>query len=81
MMDVVHEVGSNTGNLNLYNVGVADAKQTCCHSALAVHTSKKGHVFEATSASLHAAAEYVWEHLPPSGLATLIITIGALMGV
>jgi hypothetical protein len=63
MMDVVHEVGSNTGNLNLYNVGVADAKQTCCHSALAVHTSKKGHVFEATSASLHAAAEYVWEHL------------------
>jgi hypothetical protein len=63
MMNVVHEVGSNTGNLNLYNVGVADAKQTCCHSALAVHTSRKGHVFEATSASLHAAAECIWEHL------------------
>ena len=63
MMDVVHEVGSETHNLNLYNVGVADAKQTCCHSAMAVHTSRKGHVFEATSACLHAAAEYVWEHL------------------
>ena len=63
MMDVVHEVGCNTSNLNLYNVGVADAKQTCCHSAMAVHTSKKGHVFEATSACLHAAAEYIWEHL------------------
>ena len=63
MMDVVHEVGCNTSNLNLYNVGVADSKQTCCHSAMAVHTSKKGHVFEATSACLHAAAEYIWEHL------------------
>jgi hypothetical protein len=63
MMDIVHEVGSNTGNLNLYNVCVADAKQTCCHSALAAHASRKGHVFEATSASLHAAAKHAWEHL------------------
>lgn len=63
MMDVVHEIGSDTANLNLYNVGVADAKQTCAHSAMAVHSSRKGHVFEATSACLHAAAEFVWEHL------------------
>ena len=63
LMDVVHEVGANVGNLNLYNVGVTDAKQTCCHAAVAVHQSRKGHVFESTSASLHMAAEFVHEHL------------------
>ena len=63
LMDVVHEVGANVGNLNLYNVGVTDAKQTCCHAAVAVHHSRKGHVFESTSAALHVAAEFVHEHL------------------
>ena len=64
LMDVVHEVGANVGNLNLYNVGVTDMKQTCCHAALAVHSSRKGLVYESTSAALHAAAEFVHEHLP-----------------
>ena len=63
LMDVVHEVGANVGNLNLYNVGVTDMKQTCCHAAVAVHSSRKGLVFESTSAALNIAAEFVHEHL------------------
>lgn len=64
MMDVVHEVGANVGNLNIFNVGASDAKQTCGHACCVLHHSRKGFVYEGTSHALHAAADYVWAHFP-----------------
>ena len=62
LMDVVHEVGANMRNLNVFNVGVSDAKQTCAHAAVVIHHGRRGYVYEAASACLHAAASYVWRH-------------------
>jgi hypothetical protein len=64
MMDVVHEIGANVGNLNIFNVGVADAKQTCAHACCVLHHSRKQFVYEGTSHAFHAAVNYVWSCLP-----------------
>ena len=62
LMDVVHEIGSDVRNLNLFNMGVSDAKQTCAHTTVVIHYGRRGYVYEATSACLHAAATFVWRH-------------------
>ena len=63
MMDVVHELGSLISNLNIFNVGVADAKQ-CCHLvSCTLHHSRKGHVYDITGAAFHAAVRFVWANL------------------
>ena len=62
-MDVVHEVGALVGNLNIFNVGVSDAKQTCHLACCALHHSRKAYVFEGTSAAFHNALRFVWSRM------------------
>jgi hypothetical protein len=63
LMDVVHEIGALVGNLNIFNVGVSDAKQTCHLACCALHHSRKAYVFEGTSAAFHNALRFVWSRM------------------
>ena len=64
-MDVVHELGIYVTNLNIFNVAVTDAKQVAHQVSATIHHSRKGFVYEGTSACLMAASRFILGNLRP----------------
>ena len=64
-MDVVHELGRFVTNLNIFNVAVTDAKQVAHQVSSTVHHSRKGFVYEGTSACIMATLRYILGNLRP----------------
>ena len=64
-MDVVHELGRYGTNLNIFNVAVTDAKQVAHQVSATIHHTRKGYVYEGTSACIMAASRFILGNLRP----------------
>ena len=64
-MDVVHELGRYVTNLNIFNVAVTDAKQVAHQVSATIHHTRKGYVYEGTSACIMAASRFILGNLRP----------------
>jgi hypothetical protein len=58
-MDVIHELGRYVTNLNIFNVAVTDAKQVAHQVSATIHHTRKGCVYEGTSACIMAASRFI----------------------
>jgi hypothetical protein len=59
------ELGRYVINLNIFNVAVTDAKQVAHQVSATIHHTRKGYVYEGTSACIMAASRFILGSLRP----------------